>query len=327
MARQQKSEPQILIVGAGVTGSYYAARLQRSGARVTILCRPERQEYLSINGIVLREYYSETRSHLAVRTTTEARDEYDVVLLFLPYHRIEGLLPVLEQLQRARAFVFFGNNPDRFEQVKIRLGEDRVLAGIPAVVGVREKQVVTYADAPRASRKPLDTLWIGETEEPNNPAIRLLKRVFRRAQIGIKRCMRIEDRLLSHLARNLPLSLGLYSSGHKPRQLAGEREQLRRIVRAQKELAGLLRSRGSRIIPFGFRLLLLLPEGILVARIRRFLESPFAAIAFSAYKGEARKETAALYGEVLEMAKRNHLELEVLSELYRQAFASRTRAH
>ncbi len=319
MGKKQKREPHFLLIGAGVTGSYYAARLQRAGVHITILCRPERQSYLQENGIVLTEYYTGTRSHLAVRTVLEPQDEYDYVLIFLPTHRTGDLLPQLEKLSTAKAFIFFGNNVQGFEEVQQRLGDDRVLAGIPALVGVREQQVVRYADAPKATKKPCDTLWIGEIEEPNNRAIRHLKHAFGRANIKVQRSIQIRERLLTRATLMLPIALGLYASGHKPETLAYNRERQRLIVKAWKECALMLRSRGGRITPLKYRLLLLLPEGLLAAKLKRFLESPFAAIAFAAHTGEARREVRELYDGLKKHAKQSDTLLPSLKELYQSA--------
>jgi ketopantoate reductase len=326
MSKRDKNEPHYLLIGAGVTGSYFAARLQRAGVQVTILCRQARQDFIRENGIVLTEHFTRTRSHLAVRTALEPSDEYDYVLIFLPTHRTGELLPLLESLSRARAFVFFGNNAGGFEEAKQRLGVDRVLAAFPAVVGVRENGIVRYADSPKASKKPFNTVTVGETEEPNNRAVRRLKHSFGRAHIRVRRSTRMEEYLLTRAAVSVPLSLGLYGTRHKPDRLAADRERLRLIIRAYKELGLMIRSRGYRIIPFTYRLLLGLPEALLAVRLKRFLESPFAPIAYAAHTGEARKEVRTLYGELRELGKRSGSELPSMEELYKGATRSRSRS-
>jgi 2-dehydropantoate 2-reductase len=54
----------ILVYGAGVLGSLYAARLADSGNDVTILARGQRLIDIRANGIVLDGYHSRLRSRI-----------------------------------------------------------------------------------------------------------------------------------------------------------------------------------------------------------------------------------------------------------------------
>ena len=49
----------ILVIGAGVLGSLYAARLQAAGHDVSIMARGERLEQIRARGILLQEHGSE----------------------------------------------------------------------------------------------------------------------------------------------------------------------------------------------------------------------------------------------------------------------------
>lgn len=46
----------ILIFGAGVTGSVYAAKLKNAGVDITLLARGKRLEHIKKYGIVLKHY-------------------------------------------------------------------------------------------------------------------------------------------------------------------------------------------------------------------------------------------------------------------------------
>ena len=326
MAKQKQTELRYLLIGAGVTGSYYAARLQRAGVKISILCRSKRQEFIKDNGIVLTEHYSQTRSHLAVHTVLEPEDAYDYVLIFLPAHRWSELLPKLETMHRARAFIFFGNNVGGFGDASRRLGEERVLAGFPAVYGVREQQVVRYADSTKTGKKAFNCLRVGEITEPNNRAIRDLKHSFGRAGIKVQRSTSMQDYLVTRAALMIPPALGLYGVSHKTRRLAADRERLRMVIRGYKELGALLRAAGVRITPLRYLLFLQLPERLLAARVKRFLERPFADIVFAAHTGETRREIAALYKQLKDMAARTQSELPALEELYHSASRKKGRS-
>jgi hypothetical protein len=212
-----------------------------------------------------------------------------------------------------------------FSEARRRLGDDRVLAGFPSVYGVRERQVVRYADSPREGKGSFNTLLIGEVGEPNNRAVRDLRRSCARAGIKVRRSTRMQDYLLTRAALNIPLILGLYGHGHKTAELAADRKRMRLVIRARRELVTVLRAAGVRITPCRCRLKLLLPEGLLVARLKRFLERSFAEIAFAAHTGEARRESASLYRGLQQTAERFQRETPAFEELYQSASRSGSR--
>ena len=73
----------ILIYGAGVQGSLYAARLQEAGYRVTVLARGERLATLRAQGIVLEEAMTGRRTQARVDVTASLKPDRSV----RPRHR------------------------------------------------------------------------------------------------------------------------------------------------------------------------------------------------------------------------------------------------
>src|SRR5450755_3825196 len=87
----------ILVYGAGVIGSVYAARLQEAGYTVSLLARGERAVSLRAQGIVLE---NASTGH---RTTTQVSlvdhlaptDSYDVVIVTVRLDQLTSILPIL----------------------------------------------------------------------------------------------------------------------------------------------------------------------------------------------------------------------------------------
>jgi 2-dehydropantoate 2-reductase len=69
----------ILVLGVGVIGSVYAAKLMQAGHEVVMLARGRRVTDLRVNGLVLQDAESGDRSVLAVRCVSEvsAVDRFD----------------------------------------------------------------------------------------------------------------------------------------------------------------------------------------------------------------------------------------------------------
>jgi 2-dehydropantoate 2-reductase len=73
----------ILVYGAGVIGTLYAARLQEAGHRVTILARNLRLAEVRRHGLVLEDVVTGVRSvtHVSIADRLYAEDSYDIALV------------------------------------------------------------------------------------------------------------------------------------------------------------------------------------------------------------------------------------------------------
>lgn len=75
----------VLVYGAGVLGSPYAARLKESGHDVTVLARGKRRDEIELQGIVLEHALNGTRTDTpgAVTTVLRPDDCYDLILVVM----------------------------------------------------------------------------------------------------------------------------------------------------------------------------------------------------------------------------------------------------
>ena len=102
----------ILIIGAGVIGSFNAARLKDAGKDVTLLARGQRLEDLREHGVVLED------ARTGRRTTTQVPlvdhlapdDAYDLAIVVVRRNQIASVLPMLAQNHCIPNILFLGNN-------------------------------------------------------------------------------------------------------------------------------------------------------------------------------------------------------------------------
>src|SRR5271155_96424 len=87
----------ILVCGAGVIGTLYAARLQRAGHHVTVLARASRRADIQRHGLVLEDIVTGARSvaRVSVAGQLVAEDSYDLVLVTVRRDQLPEILPVL----------------------------------------------------------------------------------------------------------------------------------------------------------------------------------------------------------------------------------------
>jgi len=92
----------ILVFGAGVLGSIYAARFKQSGQDVTILARGQRFKEITVNGIELEDALSGRKNNvkLTVVEKLEPDDIYDLIVVLVRKNQISDILPILSLNQK-----------------------------------------------------------------------------------------------------------------------------------------------------------------------------------------------------------------------------------
>ena len=145
----------ILVYGAGVLGSVYAAHLHEGGHNVAVLARGKRLEDIREHGIVLEELHSGSRQEFGVPVVErlEPTDSYDLVLVIVRKSQVASLLPALAVNTHTPNVAFLMNNAAGPKQLVKALGRKRVLMGFPGAGGVFQGNVVHYAVRGRGSHR------------------------------------------------------------------------------------------------------------------------------------------------------------------------------
>ena len=101
----------LLIFGAGVLGTFYAAKLQACGHDVTILARGRRAVQVRDRGLVVQERGRGClRTRTSVIETLEPDQSYDYVLALVRNDQVESVLPSLAANKATPSLVFMFNN-------------------------------------------------------------------------------------------------------------------------------------------------------------------------------------------------------------------------
>jgi len=164
----------ILVYGAGVIGSVYAARLKAAGHNVSLLARGPRAESLRTHGIQLEDASTgrKTTTRISVVEQLVPTDTYDVVLVTVRLDQLHTILPILAANHQVPTLLFLLNNPAGMRQFE-QLDPQRVVPGFPAVGGAREGDVVRYM-----TLRQVPTM-LGEVDGRVTPRLRQLATVFK----------------------------------------------------------------------------------------------------------------------------------------------------
>ncbi|HXZ04656.1 MAG TPA: 2-dehydropantoate 2-reductase N-terminal domain-containing protein [Ktedonobacteraceae bacterium] len=275
--KSQEQEVQIkkvLIIGAGVIGSFNAARLKDAGKDVTLLARGRRLEDLREHGVVLED------ARTGRRTTTQVplvdhlgpEDAYDLAIVIVRRNQIASVLPMLAQNHRIPNILFLGNNAAGTHDIIQALGRERVLIGIVNAGGERQGYVVRYL---WWRWLPLEFSELDETQTPRAEAI---VHLFTSAGLPTRLRKDVDAYLKTHAA-GLPAMAGaVYMAGGDIRRLAHLPNVVRLFVRSYREALRGLRAAGIPIKPYATHLVEWIPEPVLVFAMRFFLDSRLAVM-------------------------------------------------
>src|SRR5512145_1192700 len=102
----------ILVYGAGVLGSLYAARLKESGQNVSILAREQRLVDLRKHGILVEDPITgkSTITRVNVVDSLAPEDAYDLIIVFVRKNQLTDVLPVLAANRYTASILFMLNN-------------------------------------------------------------------------------------------------------------------------------------------------------------------------------------------------------------------------
>lgn len=258
----------LLVYGAGVLGSLFSARLHEAGHDVSLLARGERLASLRRHGVQLAEAGSPDVRRVPVPVVEHPAGGYDLTAVFVRTHQVDAVLESLAGLEGDVLFLL--NWAAGAEPLGAVIGRERLLLGFGTAGGTMEGDVVRYR-APNFITRRVATP-IGEPDGRTTPRLERIVREFRTAGINAKAEPKMDAWLKTHAAFEVPLGQAVHTAGG-PVALADDPDAVRGMLRIMRQN---LAAMPTPPVPGGFAALRTLPEGLLVATLRRFLRSPTA---------------------------------------------------
>ena len=201
----------LLIFGAGVLGTFYAAKLQACGHDVTILARGRRAAQVRGDGLVVRQRGRGClRARPGVIETLGPDQSYDYVLVLVRNEQVESVLPSLAANKATPCLVFMFNNlagPQRLIDV---LGRERVMLGFPGAAGERAADGTVVATVLPAL---MQKTTLGEVDGSSSPRVRLFAAALQEAGFPTAISSHMDAWLKTHVALVSPIADAFYAAG------------------------------------------------------------------------------------------------------------------
>ncbi|HTY34367.1 ketopantoate reductase family protein [Mycobacterium sp.] len=281
----------VLVVGAGVIGSFNAARLFRGGVDVTLLARGERLAALRDRGVVLEDWRTRRRSVTPVPIVDRIAPGscYDLAVVIVRRDQVASVLPLLAAAPSIPSVLFLGNNLAGSSDMAAALGSQRVLTGMVNAGGQRDGVVVRYIWTRRLR------LLFGERNGLTRVRTRAIADMFRGAGLPARVVTDAEAYQKTHAA-GLPAFAGaLYSAGGDIRLLGRRHDLLHLLVTGYRDALSGLQADGTAIRPRMTRALVWTPERLLHVALRQLFDTELAVVGGQAH-------ALAAVGEMRELA-------------------------
>jgi 2-dehydropantoate 2-reductase len=304
----------ILIYGAGVIGTLYAARLQESGQLVTLLARGQRLANIRRHGLALKDLVSGTRSTSFVDITERLspEDPYDIALITVRRDQLPSVMPALRANRSIPTMLFMLNNPIGSDDLVRALGQDRVLIGFPGAGGTLDGHVVQYA---LISQQPTT---LGDFSRRAGDRVRGLAGAFRAAGFPTKISGDMDSWLKAHAFFVTSVAGAICLAGGDCRRLSEDSVALTLMTDGVREGFATMRELGLPVSPFPLKVLSTwLPQSFAVAYWRRFFASDMADYVFGRHVRAAPAEMIEIANDCRTILAKSGVAAPALRQLYR----------
>jgi 2-dehydropantoate 2-reductase len=313
------TDMKILVYGAGVLGSLYAAKLKDTGHDVAVLARGRRLEAIRTHGIVLHDDRTGRRSNTPVPTVEGLAPDaaYDLILVVMRKNQVPAVLPSLAANRVTPAVLFLVNNGAGPGDWAAALGSERVLLGFPGAGGAREGHVVRYSLVD-GKKQPTT---IGELDGRLTPRLKTIASALQEAGFPVAIEPNMDAWLRTHVAAVIPAGLAILMAGGSTRALADFPGGIALTLQATREALSALPKLGIPITPGKIRLLLWLPSFLMLPIIRRALRTERAELVMARHTVNAGDEIAHLAGELMALVRKAGTPAPALEQLFQYAGA------
>ncbi len=250
----------ILIFGAGVIGSLYAALLSKAGIDVTVYARGKRLLDLQTKGLLYKTNGRTGSADVAVISSLNDNDRYEYIFLTV---RENQLMTALSELKDniSPTIVTMVNSLDTYERWEEICGSGRILPAFPGAGGSLEDGVLDADITPRIIQPTTIQRTDGREKE--------LAAVFKRAHIPYQVVNDMHSWQICHLGMVVPIADAYYESDD-PLYAGKDRSLMKKTACRIRMNLRSIKNKGIKLSPIKMNIFLILPVTV-VAVIMGFV--------------------------------------------------------
>ena len=250
----------ILIYGAGVIGSLYAALFAEAGYDTSVYARGKRLEFLKKNGLLYKKNQNIRRAEATILGELSDNDAYDFILLTVRENQLYEALAELKN-NKSNIIVTMVNSLDSYKKWEDIVGKGRILPAFPGAGGsINNDGILDAALTPRL----IQPTTFAEISGNKSERTKQFSEILRHAHIPYQKVTDMHLWQLCHLAMVVPIADAYYESDD-PEKVEKEWKIMRKTAERLKRNFNFLRKQKGKLSPWKMN-------------IFRFLPLPFLAI-------------------------------------------------
>jgi len=177
--------------------------------------------------------------------------------------QLDSALKALAVNKKIPSFLFMVNNAEGPQAMIDALGRERVLLGFANGGGERDGHIV------RIKLLKIKGITIGELDGEISRRLQNIAAAFKAAGIKVEFSRNMDAWLRYHVAMVGPLASAFYMAGSCNYKLARNPEIIKKCLKGLREAVWVLRANGFPVEPPALKVMLAIPDFILVPLLRR----------------------------------------------------------
>ena len=262
----------ILIYGAGVIGSLYAALFAESGIEATVYARGRRLESLRRDGLRYEEGGTIRTADVRVLDTLRKDDIYDFIFLTVRENQLHEALTQLRENQSPH-IVTMVNSLEGYSRWEQLCGVGRIIPAFPGAGGGFENGVLHAALTPRLIQPTTFGILASEQE----PQAKQLKALFWHAKIPCQQVKDMHAWQLCHLAMVVPIADAYYETDD-PANVGAARAVMAHTAQALRKNFRALARNGIPLSPAKMQMFRFLPLSMMGLALKITFQSRFGDV-------------------------------------------------
>lgn len=302
----------ILIYGAGVIGSIYAARLYEAGYNVTLLARGERYKSLKQNGVILKDALTGKQTIHSVPLTQqlEANDFYDLIIVTVRADQINTVVPFLKSNTICPLIMFMFNNIERIEQLTNELYHKHIILGFPGVGGTYRDNFIEYIQIKQQKTT------IGEISGDISVLIKDIRTLLESAGFRVEISANIQAWLKTHALFISCVSAAIIKENGDSVRLGKNRRSVEIMVKSVREGFIACKALGIPVAPLNLKIIfMIMPQWFSVLYWQKAMQGQIGTLTMAPHVNAAKEEMQFLAKKILTIIHSSPVSTPTLDDL------------
>ena len=243
----------VLIYGAGVIGSLYAALISEARADVSVYARGNRLKELQMYGLMYKKNNEIRTAKVSVLSRLLPLDSYDFILLAVRENQLHIALAEL-QANISPVIVTMVNSLETYDTWEKICGKGRILPAFPGAGGGFDGDILDAALTPRFIQPTTIGMSGGHEKE--------LFDLFQSAMIPCQVVKDMHSWQICHLAMVVPIADAYYHSDD-PEHAGNDRVLMNKTAKQIRRNLFNVKTKGIKLVPIKINFLQILPCSIM----------------------------------------------------------------